>query len=265
LSSESTTDPANLARQLDEVTRRDAEFRLKTIQRFRELDEQLRSTRERMEALSLELGERNTYIHQLHVEQDATRNEFARIHDDLATYSQWLAAAEDETAALRAKLERIRTSWAWRYGTPLRVLQRLFGASDRGTAPPPPVITIDSSLVYYLHTSPFRIFRERTAALRGWVYSKEPSPITAVRARVGALEFIGRHGLPEPETAAVHRLAGGPHERPGFEIPLTLAPGRQLLVLEAQIDHREWRAFLATPVWVEPRVDTDRKDEGNHP
>src|SRR5690606_34876496 len=104
--------------------------------------------------------------------------------------------------------ETVETSWAWRYGGFLRTLQRLFGRTSSNIGPSlAPVIEIDSTLVYYLHTSPFRIFRDRAATLRGWVYSKDPSPITAVRARVGPLEFIARHGLPEPETVAVHRLA----------------------------------------------------------
>ena len=245
-------DAADLARQLDEVTRRDAEFRLKTIHLFRELDGQLRQTRDRMEALSLELGERNTYIHQLHLERVERQRVLAATHEDLASYSQWLAAAEDQAAALRRELQRVKGSWSWRYGAWLRQLQRWLRPTHAAAVPEAEPALMDPNLVYYLHTSPFRVFRSTTATLRGWVYHQGSAPLTAVRARLGGAEFIGRNGLEEPEAALAHGLAGGPQERPGFEIHLTLTAGRHTLSLEAQVGHREWRPFLITPIWVRP-------------
>lgn len=247
-------DPAELARQLEEVRRREAHFRLQSIQQFRDLDRELRAVRERAEALSLELGERNTYIHALHGERNDTARHIQELHDDLAMFTHWLATAEAEVGALRQVLLEMENSWTWRYGGWLRCLERWFNPGRarpplaRAAVPPSP----PGELVYYLHTTPFRAHPPGAAVLRGWVYGKTDAAITAVRARIDQAEYIGHCGLDEPEAAAVHHLAGGPHARPGFEIPVEFTPGRHQLSLEVQRQHRVWQAFLVTPIWVRP-------------
>jgi SAM-dependent methyltransferase len=245
--SSSSLDPQSLAQQLDEVARREASFRLKTIQNFRELDQRLRETHARAEALSEELGQRNAYIHQLHLAQAEWNAALQERHADVAIFTQWLQQAEDERNQLRREVARMRASWSWKYGSPLRWWQRLFQRPDEPPAAAPAGAVGD--FVYFLHTSPFRVYRVKNFKLRGWLFPRDRRPVSAIRVRVGEREFVATRSLPEPDVAQQHLLAGGPHEQPGFEVEIEISPGRQLLQLEALVDQQTWKVVLRTPIW----------------
>jgi hypothetical protein len=227
---------AALQAELEEVKRREAAFRVNMVQEF------------------LDRGERNTYVHTLHEQRAALIKRGQEASADLEQLTRKLESEGERAAALEAELGRIKGSWAWR-------LCALFRGDDRKAAPraPSPVAapgagrsTVEGAVfTYYLHTSPFRIYRDASFTLRGWAWPQDGGAITAVRVNLSGREFIGRCGIEEPEVIA--RYGPQPaNPQPGFEITFDTPPGRQALSLEAQIGGLEWRSIMRTSVWCEP-------------
>jgi len=228
---------AALQAELDEVKRREAAFRAKMVNEF------------------LDRGERNSYIHILRGERAALVKREQEAFADLELLTRKLEAEGDRAAALEAELEAIKRSRAWRLSAPLRALERKFAADSPprtaagGPASPP---AQGGVFTYYLHTSPFRIYRDATFTLRGWAWPQDGRAVTAVRINLDGRLFVGRHGLEEPEV--IERYGPQPaNPRPGFEVSFETPPGRHLLSLEAQIDSSEWRSIVTTSIWCESR------------
>jgi hypothetical protein len=242
-----------LSEQLDEVTRREAWLRVKVAQEFLALQTQVKAYREKVQALSDELGARNTYVHELHLErEERVRREHER-WADLEAFAAMLHAAEDERDALRAEISAMRSSWGWKFCAPLRSLQRKLDADKK----PKTVRTPDlpgGDFLYYLHTPVFRVYREPAFTLRGWAMPRDGREITALRVRLGetGIEAMARRGLEEPDVIREHG-AQPKNPRPGFEVEFPTPAGRHQLRLEAQLENREWRSILSTPIWVKPR------------
>jgi hypothetical protein len=200
----------------------------------------------------LDRGERNAHLHVLREERAALVRREQEAFADLEAFTRKLEGEQSRAAALQGELDRIRGSWSWRLGAPLRAFGRLFSSrtSAAGPAANPPAE--GGVFTYYLHTSPFRIYREPTFTLRGWAWPQDGRAVTAVRINLDGRMFVGRHGLEEPEVLDRH----GPqpaNPRPGFEIAFETPPGRHLLSLEAQLGNSEWRSILKTSIWCEPR------------
>lgn len=219
---------AALQAELDDVRRRDAAFRAKMVDEF------------------LDRGERNTYLHVLREELAGLVRREQEASADLEVLTRKLEAEGARTAALEAELARIRSSWAWRLGA--------LGQAAEGSPPPPPGPQVEGGVfTYYLHTSPFRIYRDPTFTLRGWAWPRDGGAVTAVRVNLDGRLFVGRHGIEEPEVIARY----GPQSAnplPGFEVAFETPPGRHLLSLEAQLNNSEWRSIVRTSIWCEPRL-----------
>lgn len=222
---------AALEAELAAVKRRDAEFRANMVQEF------------------LDRGERNTYVHTLHEERAALRRREQESFADLEFLVRKLEAANGRAAAAEAELARVRTSAAWRLTAPLR---RLLGGDPKpAPSPTPEQPPVEGGVfTYYLHTSPFRVYRGARFTLRGWAWPADGRPITAIRVDLGGRTFLGRHGLPEPEVIARHGEQPG-NPRPGFEVTFETPPGQHPLSLEAQVDGGAWRSIVKTTVWCE--------------
>jgi hypothetical protein len=284
------TDPAEqirrLSSDLNDVSRREAWFRLKVAQDFLLLDAQLKAHREKLEALRQELDVRNAYIHELHLKDGVHADELlaaeqklveadrllhftknahvdelhaARVdrkraeqalHADLEIFARQLRTVTQERDALQHDLARLKKTWGWGLSSPLRRLQRSYAPLPAPPAPTDPDLP-GAAFTYYLHTSPFRLFRSTAFTLRGWAFPTDGRKLTAIRVRLGAQEFVGRHGLDEPEVIAQHGPQAN-NPRPGFEVDCTFAPGQQTLRLEAQLENREWFSVLSAPVWCQP-------------
>lgn len=232
----STEHVAALQAELDALKRREAEFRAHMVQEF------------------LDKGERNTYVHTLHQERAALRQREQESFADLENLIRKLEAEVERSAALEAELGRIGRSWSWKAMAPFRALGR---ALTPGAMHPTMARIMDRPPVeggiftYYLHTSPFRIYRDKTFTLRGWAWPDDGRALTAIRLNLGGRTFIGRTGLPEPEVIA--RYGEQPaNPNPGFEITFETPPGRHMLSLEAQLDGGEWRWIVKTSIWCEP-------------
>jgi len=223
---------AALEAELAAVRRREAEFRAKMVHEF------------------LDRGERNTYLHVLREERAALIKRQQESFADLEELTRKLEAEGSRAAALEAELAGVRASWAWRLSAPLRALGR---ALARRAPPPPPAPAgvAGGVFTYYLHTSPFRIYRGGRFTLRGWAWPQDGRAVTAVRACVDGRAFDGRHGIEEPEVIA--RYGPQPaNPRPGFEITFETPPGRHLLSLEARAEGGPWLRIMATTIWCEP-------------
>ncbi|HEY4988328.1 MAG TPA: hypothetical protein VII09_00900 [Opitutaceae bacterium] len=227
---------ADLQAQLAAVTRREAEFRAKMIQEF------------------LDRGERNTYLHTLRAERAAL---VVRQHEsfaDLENLVRKLEAEGERSAALEAQLGAMCRSWSWRLTSPLRSLARAFSA---GASPSTLSRVMDRAPVeggiftYFLHTSPFRVYRDASFTLRGWAWPQDGRAITGIRVNLSGRTFVGRRGLEEPEVIAKHGDQPA-NPRPGFEVTFETPPGKQTLSLEAQLDGAEWRWIVRTSIWCEP-------------
>jgi hypothetical protein len=233
-------DPAQsasaLQAELDAVRLREASYRAKMVQEF------------------LDRGERNTYLHTLREERAALAKRVQDSSGDIEVLTRKLEAEGERAAAAEAELRRLTSSRAWRWAGALRALDRWLRAkppADAGSPAPENPPADGAPFTYYLHTSPFRIYRDKAFTLRGWAWPLDGRAVTQVRANVGGRLFPGRVGIEEPEVIARY----GPQSsnpRPGFEISFETPPGRHLLCLEAQLGGAEWRSIMCTSIWCEP-------------
>jgi hypothetical protein len=219
---------AALQAELEAVKRREAEFRAKMVLEF------------------LDRGERNSLLHVLREERAALLKRQQESFADLENLTRKVEAEADRAAGLESELRALKGSRAWRLGRLLggRPPVSSPGASGHGSAVQGGVFT------YYLHTSPFRIYREPTFTLRGWAWPADGRPVTAIRVDLDGRLFVGCTGIEEPE---VIERRGPQHAnpRPGFEVTFETPPGRHRLSLEAQLGDAEWRSIVTTTIWSE--------------
>ena len=210
---------AALQSELESVKRREAEYRVKMIAEF------------------LDRGERNTYLHVLREERAALVKREQEASGDLEVLTRKIEAAEARIASLEAELSLARRPW-W---------QKAQGG--------PPAAALDTRVpgapfTYYLHTSPFRIYRDAAFTLKGWAWPQDGRPVTGVRIDVDGRLFVGRTGIEEPEVVA--RYGAQPENPlPGFEVTFETPPGRHAFSLEAQLANTEWRTIMRTSIWCE--------------
>jgi hypothetical protein len=221
---------SDLKAELEAVRRREASFRVKMVHEF------------------LDRGERNTYLHTLREERASLIKRGQEAAADLEVLSRKLEEAGRKADSLQAELDAIKGSLSWR-------LARLFGPAHK---PVPPAQTPGNApakggvFTYFLHTSPFRIYRDERFTLRGWAWPDDGGSVTGVRANVDGGYFDGRLGIEEPEVVA--RYGAQPaNPRPGFEITFDTPPGRHVLAVEARVAD-EWRTVMQTSIWCEPTV-----------
>jgi hypothetical protein len=238
-----STEPENPSKQiaalqaeLEAVKRREAEFRANMVQEF------------------LDHGERNSYIHVLREERAALVRREQESFRDLEELTRKLEAAGERTVSLEAELARIRDSLSWRLTAPLRALRGAPAPDAAAPARPSEYAPVEGApFTYYLHTSPFRIYRSGTFRLRGWAWPQDGRAVTGVRVNLGGKVFTGRHGIEEPEVIARYGPQAA-NPRPGFEVTFETPPGRHSLSLEAQIAGTEWRWIMRTTIWCEPEA-----------
>jgi len=228
---------AALQDELEAVKKREAQFRANMVQEF------------------LDKGERNLYVHTLHEERVALRRRQQESFADLEILIRKLEAEGERSALLEAELSRVGRSLSWRMTAPLRAIGRMLAPSSQ----PPTMARIMDRLpveggvfTYYLHTSPFRIYRESSFTLSGWAWPQDGRAITAIRVNLSGRTFIGRTGIEEPEVIARYGAQAN-NPKPGFEITFETPPGRHALSLEAQIDGGEWLWVVKTAIWCEPK------------
>ncbi len=220
---------AALLAELDSVKRREAEFRAKMVQEF------------------LDRGERNTYLHTLREEKAALVKQVQEASADLEALTRKLEAASENAAAAKAEMAAIKGSLSWR-------IARMFGPAPKAAPVARPFENAPAegeAFTYYLHTSPFRLYREATFTFRGWAWPESGESITGIRVNLDGRLFTGRLGLEEAEVIA--RYGPQPaNPRPGFEVTFDTQPGRHLLAIEAQVANAGWRTVMCTSIWCEP-------------
>jgi hypothetical protein len=222
--SDESAEASALRAEIEIVRRREAEFRAKMIHEF------------------LDRGERNTYLHILREERAALIKREQEASGDLEFLTRKIESADARIASLQAQIEDARRPW-WK-----RLLGD--GSAVSPAAPERPGVA-GAPFTYYLHTSPFRIYRAPAFTLRGWAWPEDGRPVTAVRVDIDGRHFMGRHGIEEPEVVARYGLKAA-NPRPGFEVTFETPPGRHALSLEAQLGGSEWRSIMRTTIWCEP-------------
>lgn len=219
-----------LQAELDAVRRRDAEFRANMVKEF------------------LDRGERNTYLHTLREQLAALRKRDQEYSSDLEILTRKLEAEGQRAESLADELGRIKGSMFWKLHSPL--LPRSLREPPPARVPQEGSSVEGAEFTYFLHTSPFRIYREPTFTLRGWAWPQDGRAVTAVRVNLSGRIFAGRTGIEEPEVIARYGVQAA-NPRPGFEVTFETPAGRQSLSLEAQLGGAEWRSILRTTVWSE--------------
>ena len=230
MSNESSSDQVSkLQAELDELTRREATFRLKTVKDFFAIEAKQRE-------LTKKIEEQNSYIHQLHVERIEARKGLQTVHNDVEVFTWKLHALEREAGALAA----LKQSFVW----------PLVSSFAKKPAPLEPAVPA-KEFSYFLHTSPYRLYRAAQFTLRGWLVPKDGQPATAVRVRVDNKTFHGQLGREEPEVIA--QLGPQPNNpKPGFEITFDTPAGKHVFSLEAQVANTDWYTVLFLPIWCQP-------------
>ena len=224
MSTEGTPDPriAALQSELEAVKSREAEYRVTMVKEF------------------LDRGERNTYLHVLREERAALIRREQEASADLEILTRKIEDAEARIASLEAQLQAAPAPKG-RWG------------KAAAPAPAPRPTVPGAPFTYYLHTSPFRIYRDQAFTLRGWAWPEDGRPLTAVRVDVDGKLYPGRTGIAEPEVVARYGArANSPN--PGFEITFETPAGRHAFSLEAQLAGEEWRSVMRTTIWCEPRA-----------
>lgn len=222
--SDESAEASALRAELEIVRRREAEFRAKMIHEF------------------LDRGERNTYLHVLREERAALIKREQEASGDLEILTRKIESADARIASLQARIEAAGRPW-WK---------RLLGDGEPVSQASPQSPGVDGApFTYYLHTSPFRIYREPAFTMRGWAWPDDGRPVTAVRVDIDGRTFVGRYGIEEPEVVARHGLQAA-NPRPGFEVTFETPPGRHALSLEAQLGGSDWRSIMRTSIWCEP-------------
>lgn len=228
MSADSNQETAALLAELRAARRREASFRVETVKDF------------------LGRGERNTYANSLRDERAALVQRAQETTRDLEVLTRKLEAASRRSAALAQELAEAKRSLAWR-------IARLFGPAPKPERKPSlsgnPTAK-GGLFTYYLHTSPFRVYREEKFTLRGWAWPESGEAVTGVRANVDGRLFAGRLGIEEPEVIARYG-AQAANPKPGFEVTFDTPPGRHQLSIEAQVGNGEWRTIVATAIWCE--------------
>jgi hypothetical protein len=222
--------------ELEIVKRREAEFRAKMVQEF------------------LDRGERNTYLHALREQITALNNREQEASSDVENLVRKLEMKEGRVESLEMELYRIKSSTTWRMLAPLRAVRRCFArlvAPERMPTARRNSSAEGSVFTYYLHTSPFRIYREHSFTLRGWAWPEDGRAITAIRVKIDDSSFVGRHGIEEQEVVIRYGIQPA-NPKPGFEVVFDTPPGSHSLSLEAELDGTEWRAIMKTSIWCEP-------------
>jgi hypothetical protein len=228
MSADSDQETAPLLAELQAARLREASFRVQTVREF------------------LEHGERNTYAKSLRDERTALVERAEEASRDVEGLTRKLEAAGIRSAALEAELAEIRSSLAWR-------VARLFGPAPKpGPKPGPAGVPAAKGGVftYYLHTSPFRIYRGPAFTLRGWALPDGGEAVTAIRANVDGRLFAGRLGFEEPEVIARYGPQAA-NPKPGFEVTFDTPAGRHQLAIEAEVGGADWRTIVATAIWCE--------------
>jgi hypothetical protein len=219
---------AALQAELAAVKRREAEYRANMVQEF------------------LDRGERNTYLHTLREERAALKDREQEASADLEILTRKLEAELQRSAALSQEMARMKGSWIWRIFGPTESAQPAIAAESAAGAPP----IEGAAFTYFLHTSPFRVYRGTSFRLKGWAWPEDARAIAGIRVNLSGRIYDGRTGLEEPEVIARY----GPQQanpRPGFEVTFDTPAGRQSLSLEANIEGIGWRSILRTTIWCE--------------
>ena len=245
---------SDLPARLAAVEQREAWYRAKSLRDILEIKKALKLREQEVFDRRQDLETRETSIHQLHQTQLDLCANLAAHTADLEHYAHALAAAEHAQAEAAARLNRLRATWSWSLAAPLRALQKKFSPLPPASVPAPAgnfTPAPGRAFTYYLHTTPFRLYPADPVTLRGWIFSPDHTPITALRARVDHRFFDGTTALPEPEVAAQHALPAAVTQ-PGFTVTLNVPPGRHDLALEVQLADATWFTFLTAPVWGRP-------------
>ncbi|HEU5081511.1 MAG TPA: hypothetical protein VFT72_20020 [Opitutaceae bacterium] len=227
--SDETNELTKLRAALDDVTRREAAFRLKAAKEYLATEAKLRGLEERIKAM-------DTYVHELHVTRDDLRAQVQAARADVETLT-WMLYPKERDAE---SLARAKKSAFWFLVSGAAKLPR--SVERLSTVPA-------GDYIYYLHTSPYRIYRPGSFTLRGWVMPKDGRATTAVRVAIDEKTFYGRFGLEEPEVIVQHGAQAAKNPKPGFEIAFEITLGRHQLAVEAQVENDNWQTVVSTPVW----------------
>lgn len=160
-----------------------------------------------------------------------------------------------EITRLSGKVHAMQSSFSWQATAPLRALRRKFVDPYRppSSSSPPTVISPhsprgfdDASIIppHNIDHPPAWDGLVGPVEVRGWCFTFDQVPFTAVRALVGDRIFPGIYGQSRPDIAAQYpQFSQAAYS--GFKIDLTLYPNDPLITIEAGDRNAKWHRILA--------------------
>ncbi|MDX2187059.1 MAG: hypothetical protein SFV32_09005 [Opitutaceae bacterium] len=210
---------------LEAALRQEAAFRVQAIRDFRDLEARLREQQATIDTLNRTIGEKDTYIHTLHLEAQKHNDHLAAVRRDVEQYAFFARRLRRDFAGLTTDWVRAAVKWIASFDTTARHSdQPLPGAGD----------------VYHLEPSPYRVFTAADFRLTGWVRPAPGKSIALLRARIGDQTF-----RPSAPLAPV----ADPTQSAPIDIALNIPPGMSLLRLEVADTDGQWRSLVNAPLW----------------
>lgn len=170
---------------------------------------------------------------------------------DLETFTHLLWKTDDERGSLKTKLSDFQASLAWQLNKPFRNsrTQKRDGLKTAIASETDASRSAQEKFCYYFYDSPFRIYRETNAALRGWCIEKSGLEITAMRVCINGVPFEVPYGLPAtdvllPDGTTLLQCSYG--FSAAFAVPET---GRHSFELDVKVSDRPWINLLRVPIW----------------
>lgn len=226
---------------LAEILEREQRLRLRMAHEHLALSDEVKARRAELEDVHAALRESLSEVHALHQQLAHRDAEIQARHADLEAFVQRLSAAEDRARLAELRFEALQKQSIW---------DRVSGKRPRINAVPSATSPVVPALAarYFLHTSPYRLFRDARFTLRGWAWPEDGRAVTGVRVRIDGTSHVGTWGLPEDEALRVHGDQPN-NPQPGFSVEFPTPAGRHHLALELELGTDGWFVILQTSIW----------------
>ena len=169
----------------------------------------------------------------------------------IATSTNDRLVLQNNIAALDSKVRRMQVSFSWQITAPLRALRRLLTKLSSqpittALAPSPPLPSTRAAAEFIIDEPFFWVLPAGALTVRGWCLLPDGEAPAKIRARIGERVILGFTQLPRADVATAH--GPGSSEFSGFQIEVTLTPGRQSMHLEISDRAGSWSLLFQTEI-----------------
>ena len=217
-----------------------------TQQRLEGTQLQLGQTQAELTHTQTALGQTQSALDQTQTLLGETQTVLVQTETTLGQTQAELIAQRLETQELRAEILAMRSSKFWK----LRDKWFAFKRRLRGLRRSRFVFSLDTPTTWEISSPQLEVV--------GWCFAQGANlfnnnngklEVSAIRARIGDQTFDGSYGIDRPDVAQKHDDTPAA-QNSGFQIQLSLPPGRHQLVLEAKDTKDTWHRLASYPIIV---------------